>query len=121
MEFLVLLGLLSLLLAIDDLFLLHDRHVNQKGIFIFYALCIFTILIRHFGKVTKIDDFSFVLAGLLLMISIYIDLHQRKMPMAYAQHQLIEEGCKFVGSALWMYFCGRASVFYWQKNLIGNR
>ena len=121
MELLILMGLLSLLLAIDDLFLLHDRHVHQKGIFIFYAICAVTILVRHFSTVMKVDGFSFVMSGLLLMTSIYIDLHQKKINMDYADHQLIEEACKFVGAALWMYFCGRSATYYWRQNLTSDQ
>ncbi len=112
LEIVLILGLLSSLLAVDDLFLLHDRHVHQKGIFIFYALCCLTLLLRHFRRIMEIDGFSFLFAGLLLAMSIYIDTHQRKMPMPYAQHQLIEEGLKFVGAAIWLFFCGKAALYY---------
>ena len=106
-ELIILLALLSLLLAVDDFFLLHERYVYQKGIFLFYALCALTLVARHFRRILEIDGFSFGLAGVLLASSIIIDMKQRHIPFDYAHVQLIEEGCKFVGAALWLYFCGR--------------
>ena len=112
LEMVLILGLLSLLLAVDDLFMLHDRHVHQKSLYNFYALCCLILLVRHFRRILEIDGFSFLFAGLLLAMSIYIDTHQKKMPMDYAQHQLIEEGLKFVGASIWLFFCGKAAHSY---------
>ena len=110
-ELLLLLGLLSLLLAVDDFFLLHERYVYQKGIFLFYAICAITLLVRHYRAILKIDAFPFLLSGFLLFLSVEIDINQRKIPMDYAQLQVIEEGCKFVGAALWLYFCGLVASY----------
>lgn len=110
-ELIVLLGLFSMLLAVDDFFLLHERYVYQKGIFLFYAICAFALLIRHYRKIVKIDGFSFLLAGLLLAASVQIDISQRKIPLDYADVQLIEEGCKFIGAAIWLFFVGQAASF----------
>lgn len=110
-ELVVLLGMLSLLLAVDDFFLLHERYVYQKGIFLFYAICAVTLLIRHYRKIIEIDGFSFLLAGLLLALSVEIDINQRKIPLDYAHVQIIEEGCKFVGAAIWLFFVGQAASF----------
>ena len=65
-ELLILLGLLSLLLAVDDFFLLHERYVYQKGIFLFYAVFAMSLLLRHYRRIIQIDGFSFMLSGLLL-------------------------------------------------------
>jgi len=62
-ELLVLLGMLSLLLAVDDFFLLHERYVYQKGIFLFYAVCALSLLVRHYRRIIEIDGFSFMLSG----------------------------------------------------------
>ncbi|MBT8433714.1 MAG: oxidase [Gammaproteobacteria bacterium] len=110
-ELMLLLGLFSLLLAVDDFFLLHDRYVYSKGIFLFYAICALAILIRHYRKIVEIDGFTFLFAGLLLASSIEIDVNQRRIPLDYAYLQLIEEGCKFVGAAIWLFFAGQAASF----------
>jgi hypothetical protein len=109
-ELLVLMGSLSLLLAVDDFFLLHERYVYQKGMFLFYAVVALSILIRHYRRIIEIDGFSFLLSGALLATSIIIDMKQRKIPFDYYHAQVVEEGCKFVGAALWLYFCGRAGA-----------
>jgi len=108
-ELLVLLAMLSLLLAVDDFFLLHERYVHQRGIFVFYALFTITLFVRHFRRIIEIDGFAFVLSGSLLALSIIIDLEQRHFPFHYKYVQVVEEGCKFVVAALWLYFCGRAA------------
>ena len=106
-ELVILLGLLSLLLAVDDFFLLHERYVYQKGIFLFYAIWALALLVRHYRKIIEVDGFSFLLSGALLAISVVVDMKQRKIPLDYAQVQLIEDGCKFVGGAIWLFFCGQ--------------
>jgi hypothetical protein len=110
-ELLVLLGFLSMLLAVDDFFLLHERYVYQKGIFLFYAIFALGLLIRHYRKIIEIDGFTFLFAGLLLASSVEIDINQRKIPLEYVYVQLIEEGCKFVGAAIWLFFVGQAASF----------
>ena len=108
-ELLMLLSMLSLLLAVDDFFLLHERYVYQKGIFLFYAVFALTLFVRHFRRILQIDGFAFILSGTLLASSIIIDINQRKFPLDYDYVQLVEEGCKFIGAALWLYFCGQAA------------
>ncbi len=110
-ELIILLGTLSLLLAVDDFFLLHERYVYQKGIFLFYAIFALSLLVRHYRKIIEIDGFSFLLAGVLLALSVELDINQRKIPLDYAHVQLIEEGCKFVGAAIWLFFVGQAASF----------
>ena len=112
----MLLGFLSMLLAVDDFFLLHERYVYQKGIFLFYAVFALALLIRHYGKIMEIDGFTFLLAGLLLGSSVEIDIYQRKIPLEYIHVQLIEEGCKFVGAAIWLYFVGQAAAIPRSEN-----
>ena len=109
-ELIVLMGLLSLLLAVDDFFLLHERYVYQKGLFLFYAVCALTILARHHRRIIEVDAFSFLLAGTLLALSVLTDIQQRKIPLGYGKVQLIEEGCKFTGGAMWLYFCGQLAA-----------
>lgn len=110
-EFLIMLGSLSLLLAVDDFFLLHERYVYQKGIFLFYAICAISLLVRHYRTILKIDSFPFLLAGFLLAASVEIDINQRKFPFEYAYVQVVEEGCKFIGAAVWLYFCARVASY----------
>lgn len=62
-ELLILIGSLSLVLGADDLFLLHDRYLPQRMVFLFYAVFAITLLVRYFKKIMEIDGFAFLLAG----------------------------------------------------------
>jgi hypothetical protein len=110
-ELLILIGMLSLVLAVDDFFLLHDRYLPQRLVFIFYAVFTITLLVRYFKKIMEIDGFAFLLAGGLLALSIFTDLNQRKIPFDYGQVQIVEDGFKFVGAASWLYFSYRLASF----------
>lgn len=110
-QLLILVGLLSLVLAVDDFFLLHDRYLPEKAVFISYAIFAITLLIRYFRDIMEIEGVSFLLAGGLLAASIFTDLNQRKLPLDYGQVQTIEEGFKFVGAASWLYFSYRLASF----------
>ncbi len=108
-ELIFLTGLLSLLLAVDDFFLIHDRYVNQNICYLTYAIFLGILFIRHFKRIIAIEGFAFLLTGILLASSILTDLVQAKMPLGYQHMQIIEEGFKFLGGATWLYFCGRAA------------
>ena len=108
-ELLMLVGFFSLLLAVDDFFLIHDRYIHQKIMFLGYALLASALLLRHYKTIINIDGFSFLLAGFLLALSILTDLTQYQIPLEYHQVQIFEEGFKFLGAASWLYFCSQAA------------
>jgi hypothetical protein len=110
-QLLILIGTLSFVLAVDDFFLLHDRYLPQRIVFLCYAVFAITLLIRYFKNIMEIEGFAFLSAGCLLALSIFIDLNQRKIPFDYPQVQTAEEGFKFVGAASWLYFSYRLASF----------
>ncbi|KQP17184.1 hypothetical protein [Pseudorhodoferax sp. Leaf267] len=110
-ELVVLVGLLSIMLAVDDFFMIHDRYISQRICYLAYALCAGAILVRHYRLIAEIDGLAFLLAGAMLASSILVDLSQPWMPSAYLQLQILEEGLKFMGAAMWMYFVGRVASF----------
>ena len=114
-ELLILVGLLSILLATDDLFMIHDRFVDQNILYIIYAYFGFELFIRHTQRIVEIDGFAFFFAGFLLALSILSDLVQEVSPLGYTAMQAFEEGFKFVGAATWLYFSYQASRFYLSK------
>ena len=109
-ELLLLLAGLSLLLAVDDFFLIHDRYIEQNYCYAAYALLAILLLYRHYENILRIDGFAFGIAGTLLFCSILVDLTRRGIPMAYHHQQIIEEGFKFCGAASWLYFGCLASM-----------
>lgn len=108
---LILTGLFSLLLAVDDFFMIHDRYVNQKIIYGLYAVCAGLLLLKHFTRILQIDGVAFVLACGLLGASVLTDLLQFVLPMSYTTQQLIEEGFKFSGGAGWLYFSCKSARY----------
>ncbi len=111
-ELLFLIGSLSFLLAIDDFFMIHDRYIDQKIVYIIYAIFLGFIFVRHLKSIIKIDGFAFLLAGLFLALSILCDLFEDKTSFTYEQVQVVEEGFKFVGAAIWLYFVSRVATFF---------
>ena len=110
-ELIILTGLLSITLAIDDFFLIHDRYINQKICYLAYAILVGFILICHFRQIIEIEGFAFLVAGSFLALSIITDLIQLYIPLQYNHTQLLEEGFKFIGAATWLYFNFRISPF----------
>ncbi len=110
-ELIFLTGILSIILAIDDFFLIHDRYINQKFCYLFYAFLAIAILIRHSNKILKIEGFAFLVAGTFLALSIITDVIQSHIPLQYSQIQIFEEGFKFIGGATWLYFNSRMASF----------
>ena len=110
-ELVILLGFLSLILAIDDFFLIHDRFINEKICYLGYAIIIGALLARHFSLIIEIQGFAFIAACSLLMLSILTDLIQSRIPIHYEYTQIFEEGFKFIGIATWLYFVSTVASF----------
>ena len=110
-ELLFLAGLLSLLLAIDDFFMIHDRYVKQNACYALYSVCALALLFRHYRMLLTIDPVAFLLAGSLLAASIITDLCQNHIPMTYENIQILEESFKFVGGVTWLYFVSGVASF----------
>jgi len=110
-ELLFLVGMFSMIMAIDDFFLIHDRYISQRFVYPTYAIFIGILLVRHYKKIMEIDGFSFLLACLLLLLSILSDAIQFLTPLPYSYVQVYEEGFKFIGIATWLYFICRMASF----------
>ncbi len=110
-----LIGLLSLTLAVDDFFLIHDRYVNETYCYFFYATVAGALLLRHFFTILQVESFAYLMAGGLLAASIATDLMQYKIMAivggTYGQTQVFEEGFKFMGAATWLYFACRMAAY----------
>ncbi|MFM7711015.1 MAG: hypothetical protein ACKO5C_08880 [Ferruginibacter sp.] len=96
--------LFSLILFLDDFFLLHDRYVNQWICYAFYVITGLFLLIRHIDVILKTNPFAFLMSTGLMALSILTDTFQEKLPWDYLVSQILEEGFKFAGSVTWLYF-----------------
>ena len=110
-ELLSLAGALSIILALDDFFMIHDRYISQWICYLVYVVFATALLARHYKKIIEVDGFAFLLAGCLLASSISTDFSQRFTSINYESLQLFEEGFKFVGGATWLYFVYRIASF----------
>lgn len=100
----ILLGCLSLLLAIDDFFMLHDRYINQLICYAVYAGIAGLLLFRYFSEIMVSAGTAFLLACLFLALSILSDLLKFRIPLSYVHAEVMEEGFKFMGAATWLFF-----------------
>lgn len=112
-EILFLVGIMSIILAVDDFFMIHERrYISQNICYFVYAFMTVALLARHFKKIIEIDGFSFLLAGLLLALSMLTDLIQGQIPLKYVYVQVFEEGFKFIGATTWLYCSWRIASFH---------
>ena len=103
-------GIFSSLLCIDDLFLLHDRYIGPDFLNLTY-LAISIFLLVRFRRILKIIGlFNLLISILFLGLSVFFDgVIQQIFNQSYELTQLIEEGFKFIGIACWLNFWCKAS------------
>jgi hypothetical protein len=100
-------GLFSLLLCLDDMFLLHDRYIGATFLYLLYAVFAVLILVRFRSQVLEIGGALFVIPVALLGGSILLDKLQNVLPFSYNEVQL---GLKFLGIAGWLFFWWQAAA-----------
>ena len=109
--FLVVSGLLTLVLGLDDAFLLHEEFfpsigVSQKMVFVIYAGILIFYLIRFSSVILETE---YVLLGMALFfcgISIVVDwLQSRGIDL-----HLLEDGAKLVGIVSWLAYFYRVAA-----------
>lgn len=113
-ELLGLTVILSLMLAADDLFMIHDFYIRQRYCFLTYALYSAFMVIRHHKLIVKIEAVAFTLMIVFFGMSVFVDIVQLLLPMSYELTQVLEEGFKFMGMASWLYFVFRIAA--WQPD-----
>ena len=105
-------GIFSSLLCVDDLFLLHDRYIGPDFLNLTY-LAISIFLLVRFRRILKIIGlFNLIISILFLGLSIFFDgVIQQVFNQSYQLTQLIEEGFKFIGITCWLNFWCKASSY----------
>ena len=105
-------GLFSGLLCIDDFFLLHDRYVGPDFLNLTYLAISIFLLVRFRMILKKIGFFNLIISILFLGLSIFFDgVIQQIFNQSYELTQIIEEWFKFLGIACWLNFWCKASSF----------
>ena len=105
-------GLFSGLLCIDDFFLLHDRYIGPDFLNLTYLSISIFLLVRFQTILKNVGLFNLVISILFLGLSIFFDgVIQQIFNQSYELTQLIEEGFKFIGIACWLNFWCKASSY----------
>mgnify|MGYP003345880158 FL=1 len=105
-------GVFSGLLCIDDFFLLHDRYIGPDFLNLTYLAISILILVRFKKILKKIGLFNLIISILFLGLSIFFDgVIQQVFNQSYELTQLIEEGFKFIGITCWLNFWCKASSY----------
>ena len=105
-------GLFSGLLCVDDFFLLHDRYIGPDFLNLTYLAISILILVRFKKILKKIGLFNLVISILFLGLSIFFDgVIQQIFNQSYELTQLIEEWFKFLGIVCWLNFWCKASSY----------
>lgn len=110
-KLLVLTLILSLMLGIDDLFMIHDFYIRQRYCYLTYALFAAYMVLTQYKLILKIEAIAFSLMILFFGLSIFVDMIQMVLPLKYEYTQALEEGCKFLGMASWLYFVFRLAAY----------
>ena len=105
-------GIFSSLLCIDDFFLLHDRYIGPDFLNLTYLSISIFLLVRFQRILKNIGLFNLIISILFLGLSIFFDgVIQQIFNQSYQLTQLVEEGFKFIGITCWLNFWCKASSY----------
>jgi len=122
-EFLFLFGLLTLLLCLDDMFLLHESvfpyifGIPQKGVFMVYGILIFFILLRYYQIILKTNYIILAMSFIFFAISISLDVIHPPNLNPY----LMEDSVKMFGIVSWFFYFYSNATFVVSKLTTANK
>lgn len=118
-NFLLVSGILTLLLGLDDAFLIHDDIIPIRlglkewpFLLAFPAVTLF-VLVKSWAVILLTDYLLLGLALGMLGLSLLIDLHSAlfdNMPILGVDHFLAEDGTKFIGMVAWLCYFWRTAA-----------
>lgn len=110
-------GLLVLIMALDDAFLLHEKAfpkigISEKTLISFYAFFLFYIL-KRFCSIIAATEFIFLATALFFFaVSVVTDFFQYQYFWNQNQYRiLLEDGAKFTGIVAWLVYYFRAGIY----------
>jgi hypothetical protein len=111
-RFLLVSGLLTLVLGLDDLFLLHEKilpdlGIPEKAVLVSYAGFVLFYLARFYAILLETEYILLGIALVLFGASIILDL---SAPHGIALYLFFEEGAKLVGIMSWMVYFFRTGT-----------
>jgi len=105
-------ALLSILMLVDDLFLMHDvvfpefLKIDERVFYLFYGLSVIAIFIRYYKIVLNTDYVLLILAFIFLGLSATTD-EVRAMGFRMEHPYIIEDSFKFLGILAWFSYFAR--------------
>lgn len=113
--FLVYSGMTSLILMLDDFFILHDKvyptylHLSEVFVFKIYFIIIMVYIIIFRKIIIRTPFFYLILALLFFTLSLIIDVAEdifvEKTPFIDEDRILFEDGSKLLGIVSWCFYC----------------
>lgn len=110
-EFLLVSGILTLYLGIDDVFLLHENilpyfGIPEKAILVSYGVVWLVWLVRYRSIILATEYIILAVSLLFLGVSILADLFDLESAGSY----LLEDGAKLIGIVTWLAYFFRVSA-----------
>ncbi len=118
-HFLFVSGLLTLLLGLDDVFLLHENFfprfvgVPETVVIASYLGCVLFCLVRFYSVILKTDYILLGMALIFFGVSNILDLLD---PFPFLDSYLYEDGAKLVGIVSWLSYFFRVGAFAVYRN-----
>jgi hypothetical protein len=110
-QFLIVSGFITLLLAFDDMFLLHEEvlphffHIPANAVIVTYVNIFVIYLILFRRKILSTDFIVLLLAFFLLGLSTVIDL----LPLPLEKDSFLEDAIKLFGVVSWF-------IYFWRQS-----
>ncbi len=101
-KFLILIGMMTAILMLDDLFMMHDYlFVDFEIVFyLIYAVFVAVLFIKYYRLILK-NNYSFLVAAVIFLgLSVVLDITMENSGIQY----LFEDGLKFLGILSWTLF-----------------
>jgi hypothetical protein len=124
-RFLIFGGLLTILMLVDDLFLIHDvvfpeyLKIDEKVFFVFYGLSVIAIVVYFREIVLKTDYVLLILAFCSFGSSVLTDIIDA-LGIDITQLYVFEDGLKFLGIIAWFAYFSRTSYRFIKESLAGT-
>jgi hypothetical protein len=105
--FLLYLGILSLVLLFDDLFMLHELYypdclgISEMMVFLAYAALLGVLVLRYWRIILEIAPLPFIVSAIFFALSLMVD---RFPKYAFPGLVMLEDSFKYLGIACWLSF-----------------
>ena len=97
-------GLLSLILLLDDYYMIPSIYAHPWICYLIYFLLGLVFILRHYREIVEANPFAFLGTAGLLVLSVITNLMHAYFPWSASIPLVIIAGSKFMATVLWLYF-----------------